>query len=87
MSTTPGHRVLDKDTLDLIAKVRLHGQVMQELIQEVKLHTLNLRNGGNAADIKRANHAEPERWTALARTHFQEGLMCLTRAVAMPEHF
>ena len=30
---------------------------------------------------------DPERWAAIARTHFQEGLMALTRAVAQPTFF
>jgi len=29
----------------------------------------------------------PERWRAIANTHFQEGLMALTRAVAQPTSF
>lgn len=36
---------------------------------------------------KRLDDAQPERWAAIARTHFQEGLMALTRAVAQPTFF
>jgi hypothetical protein len=35
----------------------------------------------------RIDRAQPERWAAIARTHFQEGLMALTRAVAQPTFF
>lgn len=28
-----------------------------------------------------------QRWAAIAQTHFQEGLMALTRAIAKPEFF
>lgn len=35
----------------------------------------------------RMDRAQPERWAAIARTHFQEGLMALTRAVAQPTFF
>jgi hypothetical protein len=35
----------------------------------------------------RLDAAQPERWIAIARTHFQEGLMALTRAVAQPGSF
>ncbi|WP_423815292.1 DUF7681 family protein, partial [Pseudomonas viridiflava] len=31
--------------------------------------------------------AEPFRWIAIGKTHLQQGLMCLTRAVAKPEFF
>lgn len=36
---------------------------------------------------QRLDAAQPERWAAIARTHFQEGLMALTRAVAQPGFF
>lgn len=43
----------------------------------------------NEANIEhsRLEEAQPERWIAIARTHFQEGLMALTRAVAQPSSF
>lgn len=82
-----GYRELDQDTIDLINKVKLHGQVMQELVEEIKLHNLHLRQRAAGVDLGRLNAAEPERWVALGRTHLQEGLMCLTRAVAQPGHF
>lgn len=36
---------------------------------------------------ERLDAAQPERWIALANTHFQQGLMALVRAVAQPEGF
>ena len=39
------------------------------------------------AEIMRLDAAQPERWIAIANTHFQEGLMALTRAVAQPGSF
>ncbi len=39
------------------------------------------------AEIARIDAAQPERWIAIANTHFQEGLMALTRAVAQPSSF
>lgn len=39
------------------------------------------------AEIARIDAAQPERWIALANTHFQQGLMALVRAVAQPEGF
>ena len=39
------------------------------------------------AEIARIDAAQPERWIAIANTHFQEGLMALTRAVAQPGSF
>lgn len=37
------------------------------------------------AELTRIGAAEPQRWAAIARTHFQEGLMALRRAVAQPD--
>lgn len=42
---------------------------------------------GNGEEGDRLDDATPERWIAIARTHFQEGLMALTRAVAQPGSF
>lgn len=38
-------------------------------------------------EYRRFAAAEPLRWAAIARTHFQEGLMALTRSVAQPTTF
>lgn len=38
-------------------------------------------------ELRRFQAAEPARWAALGKTHFQEGLMALTRAVAQPTFF
>jgi hypothetical protein len=89
-----GYRDLNQDTIDLMNKVKLHGQVLEELVQEVKLHVAGQRAAARElpteegdAELARLTAAEPERWTALARTHLQEALMFLTRAVAQPASF
>ena len=38
-------------------------------------------------EIHRIDTAQPERWIAVANTHFQQGLMALVRAVEQPEGF
>ena len=43
--------------------------------------------GGNLVEKARLARAQPDRWAAIGRTHFQEGLMALTRAVAQPTFF
>lgn len=40
-----------------------------------------------STERNRLNYATPGRWNAIARTHLQEGLMALTRAVAQPGSF
>lgn len=43
--------------------------------------------GPDSPEQHRLWAAQPKRWAAIARTHFQEGLMALTRAVAQPGSF
>lgn len=38
-------------------------------------------------ELRRFDEAQPERWAALGKTHLQEGLMALVRAVAQPTTF
>jgi hypothetical protein len=38
-------------------------------------------------ELRRFMDAQPQRWAAIGRTHLQEGLMALTRAVAQPTTF
>lgn len=70
----------------------------QRAKQQRRLHTEANRPGITAdeaavicgeanAEIARIDAAQPERWIAIARTHFQEGLMALTRAIAQPGSF
>lgn len=83
-----GYRTLNQDEIDLMNKIKLHGQVMQELISEVKLHIAGQRHAAATKDeADRLTAAEPERWAALSKTSMQEALMFLTRAVAQPTSF
>lgn len=89
-----GYRALDQSTIDLMNKVKLHGQVLEELVQEVKLHITGQRAAARElppaeaeAELARMTAAEPERWAALGRTSIQEALMFLTRAAAQPTFF
>lgn len=40
-----------------------------------------------STERNRLNYATPGRWSAIGKTHLQEGLMALTRAVAQPGTF
>ena len=42
---------------------------------------------GRLVDAIAADATFDARWTAIARTHLQEGFMALTRAVAKPDSF
>lgn len=70
-----GYRELSQAEIDLINKIKLHGKVLGDLVEEVLAHS---------KDAPSVVGAEPGRWAALARTNFQIGVMELVRAVAQP---
>ena len=76
-----GYRELSQPEIDLINEIKADGAGLRELLTEVhqKLDALH--------DPDPARDAESRRWCAIAKTHFQEGLMALTRAVAKPDFF
>lgn len=89
-----GYRELSQAEIDLMNRVKAQGRALDTLIDEVRRHIAtqreacrNLGTEQNVEEAARLTMAEPERWAALGRTHFQEGLMALTRAVAQPENF
>lgn len=79
----------------LIAKVQAHVKSQRVEVQKKVLQTgdalteAEARTASEEADSEncRLNAAEPERWASVGKTHFQEGLMALTRAVAQPTFF
>lgn len=95
-----GYRQLSSEELALINTIKSLGNVsMQLVLEQVNSHIKrqrrrSKREAENDTQLKllteepqRLDQAEPERWVAIARTHFQEGLMALTRAVAQPGSF
>lgn len=54
------------------------------LMNEIKEHGVAL--GTLVAKVRATPNIDP-RWAAIGGTHFQEGLMALTRSVARPETF
>jgi len=72
--------VMAEACLEAISDVKSH--VAMQRFEQLKLPTIQAK-----AEIARIDAAQPERWIAIAQTHFQEGLMALTRAVAQPSSF
>lgn len=71
-----GYRELSQQEIDLMNDIKKHGALLNDLFGRLS------RMSGTPGGI------EPDpRWTAIAKTHFQEGLMALTRAVAKPDFF
>lgn len=96
-----GYRELSATEIDLMNKIKAEGGSLDTLLKMVGEHltdqyeacVLAADTGTDANPFieseegRRIAVAEPQRWRAIARTHFQEGLMALTRAVAQPGFF
>lgn len=72
-----GYRELNQEELDLMNEIKAKGQELQELIDKVTEY-----NQSQPID-----QADPGRWASIAKTHLQQGVMALTRAVAKPDFF
>ena len=87
-----GYRELSQAEIDMMNTIKAMGPQMEELLAKVSAHVQEQRQVAHAAgdqgvENSRMDRAQPERWAAIARTHFQEGLMALTRAVTQPTFF
>ncbi len=93
-----GYRELSQAEIDLMNMIKNNGITFEALLTRIADHFTDQRravSGSQSAETMDAANAErirleraqPERWAAIARTHFQEGLMALTRAVAQPDFF
>ena len=51
-----------------------------------KIKTQGITIGGMVEFLENSSDADP-RWVAIGKTHLQQGLMALTRAVAKPDFF
>lgn len=90
-----GYRALTQVEVDMMNMIKAKGEELEDLILSVGGHLLMQRKEAthitpvqySEIELKRIDRAEPNRWTAIARTHFQEGLMALVRAVSQPSNF
>lgn len=84
-----GYRDLTQGEIDLMNAIKAKGMELEELVGKVQAHLAAQDNAADSdsAEVGRLDRAQPLRWAAIGRTHFQEGLMALTRAVAQPTSF
>jgi len=75
-----GYRDLSQAEIDLMNEIKAHGERTRELIEKVHETTMGAHRAKEAI-------ADSLRWTAVARTTLQTGMMQLTRAVAQPASF
>lgn len=81
-----GYRALSSEEVALMNEIKAEGLRLEALIQKVRDRIAD-QSVSDGDTYRRVFSAEPARWASIGRTHFQEGLMALTRAVAQPEFF
>lgn len=72
-----GYRELSQAEIDLMNEIKAKGAELRSLVE--KVNDTNTAIEGDKGDCYR--------WSSIAKTDFQTGLMALTRAVAKPESF
>lgn len=88
-----GYRELSAAEIQLINDIKQLGAQLEQKVIDVLDHLRIQRAVANGsltsdpAEVDRLDRASPERWASIGRTHLQEGLMALTRAVAQPGSF
>jgi hypothetical protein len=84
-----GYRDLSEADISAMNLIKGHGASMTAILNSVRIRVASQRAviPMPAGELARLDAAQPERWIAIANTHFQEGLMALTRAVAQPSSF
>lgn len=68
-----GYRELSQEEIDLMNEIKQKGIELGELCQKLGLGSATI-----AAD---------QHWLSIGKTHLQQGLMALTRAVTKPDFF
>ena len=72
-----GYRELNQEEIDLMNEIKEKGIKLGELFEKIK----------NASLLDMDDNGPDMRWANIGRTHLQQGLMALTRAVAKPDFF
>lgn len=80
-----GYRELSQEEIDLINVIKAEGEKLELLLNQCRAVDVSIGKNGNRENDERLDEAS--RWRAVAKTHFQQGLMALTRSVAKPEFF
>jgi hypothetical protein len=78
-----GYRDLEQAEIDLMNEVKTKGLELEALIH--KVNDFNSDMGDTHGNV--VITSEAYRWSAIAKTNLQQGLMALTRAVAKPDFF
>ena len=84
-----GYRELSQDEIDLMNEIKAKGAELESIIK--RLNNMNYGvHSSMTVDVsssKAVAARESNRWVSIGKTHLQQGLMALTRAVAKPDFF
>lgn len=85
-----GYRDLSQEEIDLMNEIKTQGEALKALVGKIDYRLLGQAKDAHDGDDQLQQHlwnTEPNRWSSIAKTHLQQGLMALTRAVAQPTTF
>lgn len=82
-----GYKDLDQPTIDLMNRIKAHGEETRKLVEEVQKRTANQYNAARGDEDKQAIAVDAMGWEEEGKRHLQTGFMFLTRAVAQPSSF
>lgn len=82
-----GYRDLSDSDIDMVNIIKMHGERLDGLIKSLEKDLMAQYGEADATESMRMECAQPARWLSIGRTHLQEGLMALTRAVTQPTTF
>lgn len=80
-----GYRELNQQEIDLMNQIKTKGAELQQLIFDCR--GVDVETGKNGDRDHDEALDEAARWRSIANTHFQQGLMALTRSVAKPNFY
>jgi hypothetical protein len=82
-----GKNDLNAETIDLINRIKAHGEETAKLVEEVQRRTAKQYNAARGVEDKQAVAVDAMGWEEEGKRHLQMGFMFLTRAVAQPSTF
>ncbi len=90
-----GYRELSAEEIAMMNEVKDLGLQLQAVVTKVQAHVTAQFNSVQAIEdnedagmeLTRLLSAEPDQWAHRGKQNLQDGLMCLTRAIAQPTFF
>lgn len=80
-----GYRELTQEEIDLMNEIKQKGKELEAMCDSLRNMTSEISESEEGGKLVR--ESEAFRWLSIGRTHLQQGIMAVTRAVAKPEFF